>query len=100
MAAGPPIETWEKDPDAVLDYTLDWNDSSKGPWLASGETISASTWTVPSGITKDSDSNDNTTTTIWLSGGTAGSDYDLINHITTSASREEDRTIRIHCRER
>jgi hypothetical protein len=100
MAAGPPIETYTKDPDAVLDYKLDWNDSSKGPWLATGQTISSSTWTVPSGITKDSDTNDTTTTTITLSGGTAGNDYDLINHITTNDSKEDDRTIRIQCRER
>jgi len=41
-----------KDPDAVLDYGFDWSD-----WLADGETISTSTWTVETGITKDSDSN-------------------------------------------
>lgn len=86
-----------KDPQAVLDYKIDWS-----AWLASGETISTSTWTVPSGITDDSDSitDSNTSTTIWLSGGTADTDYDLINHIVTSEGREEDRTITIGVRQR
>jgi len=100
MAAGPPIETFVKDPDAVLDYKLDWNDSSKGPWLATGETISTSTWTVPTGITKDTETNSTTTSTVWLSGGTAGTDYDITCRITTDGGRTEDRTIRIQCRER
>jgi hypothetical protein len=81
-----------KDPDAKLDYKIDWT-----AWLASGETVSVSTWTVPSGITKDSDSitDAGASTTIWLSGGTVGTDYSLTNHITTSASREDDRTIKV-----
>jgi hypothetical protein len=77
-----------KDPQDVLDYGFTWS-----TWLASGETISTSTWTVESGITKDSDSNTTTTTTIWLSGGTAGEVYALVNHITTSASRQLDQTL-------
>jgi hypothetical protein len=50
-----------KDPQAVLDYGFDWS-----KWLGT-DTISTSTWTVPVGITKDSDTHDTTTTTIWLS---------------------------------
>lgn len=83
-----------KDPDAVLDYGLDWT-----AWL-DGDTISTSTWTVPEGITKDSDTKDTTTTTIWLSGGTDGSSYELTNHIVTAAGREDDRSITITMRER
>lgn len=87
--------TFTKDPDAVLDYTRSWAD-----WLADGETISTSTWIAESGITIDSDTNDTTTATVWLSGGTAGEDYELTNRITTSASRTDDRTFRIQCRQR
>jgi len=87
-------QAFEKDPQAVLDYAIDWSD-----WLGS-DTISTSAWTVPAGITKDSDSNTTTTTTIWLSGGTADTDYELINHIVTAGGREDDRTITIRVRQR
>ena len=83
-----------KDPDAVLDYTIDWSD-----WLDS-DTISTSTWTVASGITKDSDTNTTTTATIWLSSGTAGTQYTVINHIITAAGREDDRSIYIMVEDR
>ena len=62
------IQTFRKDPNAVLDYVIDWGTN----YLASDETISTATWTEGTGITKDSDSKTDTTTTIWLSGGTAG----------------------------
>lgn len=83
-----------KDPDAVLDYQIDWSN-----WL-DDDTISTSSWTVPTGITRDSDTNDTTTATIWLSGGTAGTSYSVVNHIVTADGREEDRTITIKCMER
>jgi len=84
------LGSFEKDPEAVLDYTVDWE-----AWL-DGDTIYTSAWTVPTGITKDSDSNTTTTATIWLSGGTAGELYKVKNHIVTAAGREDDRTINIH----
>lgn len=84
-----------KDPDAVLDYCIDWSS-----WLATGESINASTWTVTAGITADSDDNSNTDTVVWLSGGIAGNAYEATNHIVTSAGREEDRTLSIFCIER
>jgi hypothetical protein len=59
-------QAFEKDPDAVLDYAIDWTDR------LGSDTISTSTWTVPSGITKDSDNKTTAKTTIWLSGGTVG----------------------------
>lgn len=84
------IQRFRKDPQSVLDYGVDWSD-----WLASGETISTSTWTVPTGITKDSDSKGDNSTLIWLSGGTAGTTYQLANKIVTSDSRTVERTIEI-----
>ncbi len=96
MAAGPPIKEFIKDPDSTLSYTLDWNGAGPGPWLATGETISSDAWTLSSsGITKDSNSNTSTTTSIIVSGGTAGEDYELTSRITTSNSQITDRTIRI-----
>lgn len=78
-----------KDPNAVLDYQINW-----AAWLGT-DTISTSAWTVPSGITQTSASNTTTTATIWLSGGTAGAQYDLVNRIVTAGGRTDDRTITI-----
>ncbi len=76
-----------KDPDSVLDYSIDWSQ-----WLA-GDTIVSSIWTVTLGIAKDSDTNDTTSTTIWVSGGTAGTTYALTNRIITSVGRTKDLTV-------
>jgi len=84
----------DKGPDAVKDYGIDWSS-----WLGT-DTISTSTWAVPTGITKDSDSETTTETTIWLSGGTAGVNYELTNSIVTAAGREEDQTIVVRVAER
>ena len=58
-------------------------------WLAElvADTISTSTWTLDTGITKDSDTNTTTTATIWVSGGTTGKTYKIINTITTASGR-------------
>ena len=76
------------DPESVLDYNVDWN-----TWLQAGETISSSSVTVPSGITKNSDNNALGIQTAWMTGGTRGTRYALVFHITTSAGRQEDRTL-------
>lgn len=83
--------SWEspKDPDEVKDYGVNWAE------LLGTDTISTSTWTVPTGITKDSQSNTTTTTTIWLSGGTAAETYSFDNLITTAGGRTYDRTIKL-----
>lgn len=81
------LRTFVKDPNAVLDYTIDWS-----LWL-DGDTISTSTWTVGSGIVKDLDTKTATTTTIWLSGGTLATSYTVSNRIVTVAGRTEDRTL-------
>lgn len=90
------MKRYTKDPDSVLDYTIDWGTN----WLADGETISSSSWTVQSGLTEDSDSNTTTTATVWLSGGTAGSVYTVTNQITTSAGRTAERTLLIKVEDR
>lgn len=84
----------KKDPDAVLDYSLDWT-----AWL-DDDTIEDSSFTVPSGITKQSETFDDTTTTVWLSGGTAGQIYTVINRIRTLGGRIDDRTIQIRVTEK
>lgn len=90
-----PLPWIEKDPAAVLDYTIDWNAASAlgGPWLATGETLSgAALWTVPSDITKSGQIDGASASTIWLSGGSAGSSYTITCKIATSAGRTDERS--------
>lgn len=89
------LQTFRKDPDAVLDYGIDWS-----TYLESGETITDSDWTVPSGITKDSDQRADTSTKAWFSGGTAGETYTVSNKIVTSSSRTDERSFEIRVEER
>lgn len=85
--------TWQfKDPDEVLDYQVDWSTA------LGGDTIASSVWTLPSGITQDSSTLNDTATTIWLSGGTDGSRYDLTNRITTAAGRTFEQHVSIFVR--
>lgn len=90
------MSTFTKDPEAVLDYYIDWSD-----WLDE-DVISTSEWTVPAGITSvdGKEAATDTITTLWLSGGTAGTAYQLVNHIVTDDGREEDRTLIIVVKER
>lgn len=87
--------TFTKDPQAVLDYQWDWSD-----WLETAETITAGTVTATTGLTLDSSVVGTTDVTAWLSGGTADQVYPVTCHITTSAGRQDDRTILIRVEER
>lgn len=78
-----------KDPDEVLDYGFDW-----AAWLE-GDTITSSTWVVPVGLTKGSDTFDATSTTVWLSGGVSGSVYTVLNRVVTAGGRTAERALRI-----
>jgi len=84
-----------KSPSAVIDYAVDWTD-----WMAAGDTLSSVVWTVPSGITKDSSTEDGAKCIIWLSGGTAGQNYTLTCAITTTQGRKESRQIVIKVRQK
>jgi hypothetical protein len=86
--------TFTKDPNAVLDYTIDWT-----RWLA-GDQIATSEWLVPTGLTKMADSTTASSATVWLSGGTAGQTYTVTNRITTAAGRTEDRSFIVKVEER
>jgi len=86
--------TFTKDPDAILDYAVDWS-----RWLA-GDTVASSVWIVPTGLTKATESNTATKAIVWLSGGTAGQTYTVTNRITTAAGRTEDRSFTIRVEER
>lgn len=83
-----------KDPDAKLDHEIYWE-----KWLE-GDSISESSWYVPAGLTLEAQSNTETTTKIWLSGGAIGETYQITNRITTATGRVDERTVRLHVAER
>lgn len=84
-----------KSPLADQDFGFKWH-----KWLQSGETITVSTWIIsPTGeLSTDLDaiSVAGDITTIWLQDGVAGENYLVTNHVTTSLTREDDRTMRVH----
>ena len=89
------IATFTKDPDATLDYQINW-----AAWLEDEDIITDSSFVSNSdNITVDSSSFTDTTSTVWLSGGQAGSSYEITNRITTALGRVDDRTIKIKCKD-
>ena len=106
----------EKDPNSVEPYFIVWcsedgtNDGgAKDTGELQGATISTTTWTVQTGITKDSENENavdingvsyavNTVATIWLSSGSDKTDYVLNLKITTSDSRTLEKSITIPVR--
>jgi hypothetical protein len=88
--------TFTKDPDAVLDYSVDWS-----LWLA-GDEISASEWILEEGALLEQVSGTNTTTkaTVWLRGGQAGTTYLVTNRIVTAGGRTDERTISVKVEDR
>lgn len=95
MAAGTsPIAVFDKDPTAILDYTIDWRE-----WLGD-DTITSSVWTLPAGIVNSGTTYSTSTATIWLAGGTAGTSYSVYNTIITVGGRTEKRTIKINALDR
>lgn len=85
-----------KDPDDDKDYLVGWAKH------LDGDTIASSSWIVPSGITKFDESFDAVSATVWLRGGTLGSNYELTNRIITNNTppRKLDQTITIRVRKR
>jgi len=108
-----------KDPNSVEPYFFVWCSKrtglNDGSTLDDGElqgaTIASYTVTVPAGITKDSDNKSavtihgvsyaiNTVVTVWLSGGTDQTNYDVLCRIVTNESpaRTLDMTMTIPVR--
>ena len=105
-----------KDPNNIEPYFIVWCDEdgtnsgvAADTGKLQGATILTSSWTVPTGITEVTNYKSsvtihgvtysaNTVCTIWLSGGTADTDYELLNRITTSDSRTLDKSIIIPIR--
>lgn len=87
----------QKDPDALREFPLNYSE-----WLASlgeGKTIVGSAWTVPTGITEEESDFTDLATSIWLSGGTHGVDYELLNHVTLSDDQEDEFALIVQVRD-
>ena len=80
-----------KGPAATLDYSFDWS-----PYLGT-DTITASSWTVPAGITGSNQAFTTTGTSIRLTGGSIGVEYVVVNSVTMLSGQVDQRafTIRI-----
>lgn len=77
-----------KDPQEILTYTLNWA-TEMGSDTISGTPV----WTVPTGLTKQSQSNTTTTASITLSSGTEGARYQVLCHVVGSSGQEYERTL-------
>ena len=84
-----------KDPDGVIDWRWEWED-----WLSAGDSISSHTATPAVGITVDSSTINGTGIDVVLSGGTAGTSYDVTVQITTAAGLVDDRTVTLEVAEK
>ena len=87
------ILVWpSKDPDEVLDYEINWTAR------LAGDTISSSEWVLPTAdavdpLVLDSDNNDTTSATAWLSGGKLGKSYEITNRVVTATGRTMDQIV-------
>lgn len=73
----------------ILDY--DFNYAAK----LGADTIVTSIFGLPDGLTEVSSSHDTNSAAIFVSGGTAGRIYRIVNTITTAGGRTYERTIRV-----
>jgi hypothetical protein len=89
-----------KDPEAVLDYRIDWG----AEYLAAGELLAASEWSVKpdeaDGVSVTGSDFDATTSTVKAGGGIAGHLYTLVNRVTSGAGRIDERSILIRVEDR
>jgi hypothetical protein len=86
----------QKDPQATLDYSVDWSD-----WLVGADTISTSTWVIQTytgdtaPIVNTAQSVANGIATIYVRGGTEGKIYRITNRITTGSGLTDERYFRL-----
>lgn len=84
-----------KDPDAKLDYSFDWD-----KWLNEDEIITEYIITTEEGLTNLGDSTTGKIVTVWLESGTIGQRYSVACRITTNEGRIDERTAYIAVKER
>lgn len=86
---------WTQDPNAILDYTLDWR-----KLLVVGDVLLHANFTPDPGLSVLSQNNTDTLATVWLLNGLVGQTYNVNCHITTAGGRQDDRTFQIVMKEK
>lgn len=87
------MATFSKDPDALLDYKVDW-----GSWLGTTDTIASAVVSSPGFFEVDGIRlathavSGNNGHVIWLSAGSTNEEYQITSRIWTSAGRRNDQT--------
>ena len=88
-----------KDPEAVLDYAVDW-----GAEYLTGDVLTESSWSIvpaeSGGLSIVSSRFDLLVSTVQVGGGIAGRIYRLTNHVTTAEGREDSRSIMLRVEKR
>lgn len=88
-----------KDPEALLDYAVDW-----GAQYLAGDALADSSWSVspdePGGATIAGSHFDLLISTVQVAGGIAGRIYRITNHVTTASGREDSRSIMLRVEKR
>jgi hypothetical protein len=78
-----------KDPNEILDYTIDWSAR-----VQANDSIVSFTVTG-SGINVDSSVLSNNIITVWLSGGNVGSETSVLTRVVTTEGRTMDQTVKL-----
>lgn len=91
----PAKPTIKKDPNAVLDYSIDLTD-----WLTAVSDTLQTLSVTGDGVVIDSSSIAGSLVTAWISGGTAGATATATFRFTTVDGRTDDRTIWLKIKER
>jgi hypothetical protein len=80
----------------VTDGSVVW--TARHPSSSSIPSITSVVWTVPSGLTKDSQSEVGRVAFVTLSGGTDGVDYEILARMTPSSGNVVEQTITVPVR--
>lgn len=89
--------TWPpKDPDEILDFSIDWSAR------LDGDTISTVTWAnaTPAGLTRTAQQTSGAVTTAFFSGGTEGETYFVTCTIDTAGGRRMQETAKLKIKSR
>lgn len=82
--------------ETVQDGSVVW--TARHPSSSSVPAVASAAWSVPSGITKDSQSESGVLTHIVLSGGTDGEDYEITCRMTPTVGNPIEQTITVPVR--
>ncbi|WP_299753555.1 hypothetical protein [Devosia sp.] len=85
-----PLSWASKDPDELLDYSLNWSQA------LSGDTIVTSDWAISdSALVENHSTNTSTATVIWLEDGALNQSYTVTNTIETAGGRTYQQSVNI-----